>query len=87
MKNQQTKIRPVKLILKSVKSESVFAIDSAGLWAGSGSTSLSTAQTLVPIQCNMAAPYWDIGSFTFLQWKWMKVRCPSFFTVYGSDTL
>lgn len=37
-----------------------------------------TAQTLVPNQRNMVAPYWDKGGFTFLQWKWMKVRRPSF---------
>ncbi len=39
----------------------------------------TTVQTLVPNKCNMAAPYWDDGGFTFLQWKWVKVRRPFFF--------
>ncbi len=60
----------------------MLAIDSAGVWAGRGSTLHSTAQTPVPSsvpnQRNMAAPYWDNGGFTFLQWKWVKVRRPSF---------
>ncbi len=60
----------------------MFAIDSAGVRAGRGSNSLATAQSLVPNQRNMAAPHWDNGGFTFV-----KVHRPSFFTVYGLNTV
>ncbi len=43
-----------------------------GTTPGRGAISLTTAQH------KMSAPYWDIGSFTFLQWKRVNVHCLSF---------
>ncbi len=73
---QQTKIGEVQANLKKGQW-CVLAIDSAGVWAGHGSTLLSTVQTPVPNQHNMATPYWDNGGFPFLQWKCHESGCHS----------
>ncbi len=56
----------------------MLAIDSAGVWVGRGSPSLSTAQTLVRSSllrrlCSQISAIW-----LSLQWKWVKVHHLSF---------
>ncbi len=76
--NQQTKIGEVRLIKKG--QGRVLASGSVGRkrlhfahYCSDSGPEFTPVQTLVLNQCNMLAPYWDICSFTFLQWKRVRV--------------
>lgn len=68
----------IKKRFRGVCLQSTLRESGRDLWAGRGSTSLTTAQNLVLNRRKMSVPCWDTGGLNFLQWKRLKVRRKSY---------